>query len=97
MLGNPFWCGKIRFKFVMEDRLKVNDGNLVEALLAYILRGIRLYIHLLATGAKGEARKKLNRLFAGAFFSFLLFLQNLIALRPQGFIDDGFNLQRAPF
>jgi hypothetical protein len=82
VLGDALRSSEIGFELIMADRLQIDDGDLVVALLANVFGGIGLHIHLLAAGAKGESRKQLNRPLPRSFVLLLLLFEDLIALVP---------------
>ena len=95
--GDPLGRGKERFQFFMDDSLQVDNGDFVPTLFADILGRAGVDIHALAAGAKGQAGKKLDGRFAGAFGDLLLLFENLVALFPKGFRNDGIDGNDAPF
>jgi hypothetical protein len=96
MGGDAFGSAEERLQFLVEYPLQIYDRNLVPALLAYVFRGIRLYVHLLAARAEGEASKELHGPFSDLLVLLVLFLQHLVTLIPQCLWYNRLDLEGSP-
>ncbi len=83
-------------KLLLEDGLQIDDGDLVPAVAAHVLRGVGGDVHLLAAGTDREPGEEVHCLSCRALAALSPFVEECVALLPQLHRHDWLHLAQDP-